>query len=32
MVIRIGQSDEVPIYLQIRDQIIEGIARGELSG
>ena len=31
MVIRIGQSDEVPIYLQIRDQIIEGIARGELS-
>ena len=31
MVIRIDQSDEVPIYLQIRDQIIEGIARGELS-
>lgn len=31
MVIRIDQSDEAPIYLQIRDQIIEGIARGELS-
>ena len=31
MVIRIDQSDEVPIYLQIRNQIIEGIARGELS-
>ena len=31
MVIRIDQSDEAPIYLQIRDQIIEGVARGELS-
>mgnify|MGYP004529220577 FL=1 len=31
MIIRIDQSDEVPIYLQIRNQIIEGIARGELS-
>ena len=31
MIIRIDQSDEDPIYLQIRDQIIEGIARGELS-
>lgn len=31
MIIRIDQSDEAPIYLQIRDQIIEGIARGELS-
>lgn len=31
VIIRIDQSDEVPIYLQIRNQIIEGIARGELS-
>ena len=31
MIIRIDQSDEAPIYLQIRDRIIEGIARGELS-
>ena len=31
MVIRIDQSDEALIYLQIRNQIIEGIARGELS-
>ena len=31
MIIRVDQSGEIPIYLQIRDQIIEGIARGELS-
>ena len=30
MIIRINQTAGVPLYMQIRDQLVEAIARGEL--
>lgn len=30
MIIRINQTSDVPLYMQIRDQLVEAIARGEL--
>ena len=30
MILRIDQASPDPVYLQIRNQIVEGIARGEL--
>ena len=31
MILRIDQTDQTPVYQQIRDQIVAAIARGELS-
>ena len=31
MILSIDQRSEAPLYLQIRDQVIEAIARGELA-
>ena len=30
MIIRVSQTSDVPLYVQIRDQLVEAIARGEL--
>lgn len=32
MILRIDFDSEVPIYVQIKNQVIEGIARGEIEG
>lgn len=31
MIIRIDMSGEIPIYIQLRNEIVKGIGRGELS-
>ena len=31
MVLKIDMSGEIPIYIQLRNEIVKGIGRGELS-